>query len=810
MLTGQDPVPRGNAEAGDGRPAPSESADQRGHEPPRRAEVGVTAVALLAAEMGLLCVGLGTAFGFVRLFDGWGFTSTLGLAVGISWVLAVLTRRSHLGVGISTVLSAAVAVLALTWRFAPGSTWFGVPTPDTAAVLLAEVHRSFSRFSTLVAPVPASDGFLIVLAAVLWIFTSFADTAAFRYRGPVQAVVPYVSTFIAAGVLARDTGRSGAASVFLLGLAVYVITQRVLRSSERRWITGDVGRGTRALALAALVTAAAALLAGLVLGPLLPGGTEAVLDLRSIGRDGGTRTVVSPFVGVRSLLGAQSDQVVFTVDSPDPSYWRLTSLDEYDPDRDIWVSRATYRDVDDGELASLDGRERSTTRVQSVRIAALAGPWLPAAFVPRSIDIDAEVGFDARSSSIIARSDGVRDGTSYRVSSSVPRLDERDLVQRAAGSRDRSDLELPGVPGVVGETAQRITQGESTPYAKAIALQNWFRDGFTYSTDVDYAADHDPISAFLEERQGFCQQFASTFALMARSIGLPARVAVGFTPGDSATTSSGATSYVVRGRHAHAWPEVRFEGVGWVAFEPTPGRGNPDTTAYTGVPPQQALGPAPASTTTTVTPAPAPALPGPTPTGSVPADTTPSSAAPPSGSGGQPGGVDSESDPGRRTDSGGSDVWWVLAAAACATLIAVAAAARQHRHSRGPDPGGEDSRRVADAWRRATTDLARIGLAPAAAETPYEFARRAGRSPTWLQVTLDTAPDPDRAGPSAHRAAGPLETLAEAETQRRYGASVPDEALIVAAEEAASAVQAAVRSVKSSRLDRELLAPSRR
>ena len=71
---------------------------------------------------------------------------------------------------------------------------------------------------------------------------------------------------------------------------------------------------------------------------------------------------------------------------------------------------------------------------------------------------------------------------------------------------------------------------------------------------------------FLQTRRGLCEQFASTFAVMARTLGIPSRVAVGFTPGEL----NGDGSYSVFGKNAHAWPEVWFDGIGWVDFEPTP------------------------------------------------------------------------------------------------------------------------------------------------------------------------------------------------------------------------------------------------
>ena len=110
--------------------------------------------------------------------------------------------------------------------------------------------------------------------------------------------------------------------------------------------------------------------------------------------------------------------------------------------------------------------------------------------------------------------------------------------------------------------------------------------------------DEDAIRSFLDARRGYCEQFAGTYAAFARSIGLPARVAVGFTPGE---LTDGV--YVVRGQHAHAWPEVWFEGIGWVPFEPTPGRGAPGAQSYTFVEPQQSTeGDSPSSSATTAVP----------------------------------------------------------------------------------------------------------------------------------------------------------------------------------------------------------------
>jgi Transglutaminase-like superfamily/Domain of unknown function (DUF4129) len=105
-----------------------------------------------------------------------------------------------------------------------------------------------------------------------------------------------------------------------------------------------------------------------------------------------------------------------------------------------------------------------------------------------------------------------------------------------------------------------------------MALQSYLRSPpFVYDETVGPGVGADALDVFLSQtKRGYCEQFAGSFAALARAVGLPTRVAVGFTWG--AQDPEEPTLYRVRGVHAHAWPEVYFHGYGWVPFEPTPGR----------------------------------------------------------------------------------------------------------------------------------------------------------------------------------------------------------------------------------------------
>lgn len=725
---------------------------------------------VVAAELGVLALALGTAASFTRLFVGWGFLAELALPVLACWASSSALRHARVPLRYATPASAVIALVVLTWTFLPGTSWAGLPTGASLDLLAEELRGSFGDFRRLVAPVEHTTGFLVVLASGLWVLGFFADTAAMRYRATAQATVPYAAAFVAAGVLAREPGRLAAAAWFGAGLAVYAATQRSLQASRWRWVRGEARRGTAAVLGGSAIVVAIALAAGLLVGPRLPGGTSGVVDLRELGRSGGARTVVSPFVSVRSLLGERSDQVVFGVGADRAAYWRLTALEHYDPGRDIWTSRRSYRRAS-GVLPSRDPAlpPGSTVEMeQRVRVGALGGLWLPAAFRASAIAGEPDVSWDPASASLIARERSVPAGTTYTVTSRLPELDPSRLeATSSTAPPDPVHGEVPELAPEVLAAARAVTASATSPYGTALALQSFFREQFAYDEDVDFSGAIDPTAAFLDARRGFCQQFSSTFALLARALGLPSRVAVGFTPGDptdsveravSGTTSdTDGPGFVVRGRHAHAWPEIWFDGVGWVPFEPTPGRGDPRSAAHTGVAPAQAQPPRQEVTTTAPT------------TTVAPQDAAPTTVAPPEGS------VEATA-PRRRTGGQGSQPWLVvlvvaLAAAAIAVGARVAVTRARHRRLRHDPRSG----RVAAAWDTAVEWMGLVTSEMGPQETPLEFAARAAADAPELDCEADLA------------------LLARAETIRRYGAGPVGDDLAASAEQAAEDVVARVR-----------------
>lgn len=766
----------------------------------------------LAVDLAMLGVSAATAVTLARAFRDWSELPRLLLVVLIAHIAARLTRVARLGALVATgvLLVGGAVVLTLLW-YRHISPW-GLPTPAVGRAAAADARAAFGPFRSLVAPIDAVPGFTLVFAAGLWLLATFSDLATSRADTPVQAIAPQAATFVFSSIVLLGRHATLATGAFVGAVLFYALTIRAARLERRLGrsrvsngeppgdVPGDARTGAPDRAASAtparrvrgpawavaVPVGALAVGAGLALGSVAPTGEHGLVDLRAIGRGGGPLRIDSPMVSLTALLGDESDQELFRVTTTTPHYWRQTALDEFDGAQ--MTATAQSREIDsstrlDSVLDPADDTRPRAAGAEDVReqigvsLVGLQTTWLPTVPVTRSVDASVDLRYIDDTASVLADTDEPADGLSYRVTADVRQFTPDEL--RAAPHVHRSTMPdqftVPtNLPAILTSTARGLATGLN-PYDAALALQNYFRsDAFTYDRLADYRNASDPWSAFLIRRRGFCQQFAVTFAAMARTVGLPTRVAVGFTPGDlDPPGPSGApTGRTIRGRNAHAWPEVYFSGIGWVAFEPTPGRGNPDASAYTGVAPEQA-GPDGAAqvldatttttTTTTTTVAPDGAAPVPT-TDALPPRPAATAAA---------------------TDSSSSPILKVLllALGVIAGLAGITAAAVEirrnvvrRRRRRSRDPARPPADRVQSSWNHALASLRRVDVTAHPAETPREFARRAAR-------LVDVAE---------------LRDLGDRESNRRYRATPPGGADAERAEAVSDLVDEAVRS----RLDR--------
>lgn len=275
-----------------------------------------------------------------------------------------------------------------------------------------------------------------------------------------------------------------------------------------------------------------------------------------------------------------------------PSYFRILALTrfsdvEWSPgDRDVPSDNGAtgLLPPPEGVAAEMSRAERPYDVTVLPDFDSL---WLPTPAPASRVEAEGDWRYDSRTMDFLAVPDDLTtSGLQYTTSGIDLEITAERLEDAgpAAGKVDEIFTEVPDdVPPIVRELAVEVTADEKSQFDKAVALQEWFREdgGFQYSLDSAEGSGYDALVTFLSEgpggRTGYCEQFASSMAVMARLLGIPARVAVGFLN----ATPAGSNTWIYSTNDLHAWPELYFDGAGWVRFEPTPAGRAADVPAYT-------------------------------------------------------------------------------------------------------------------------------------------------------------------------------------------------------------------------------------
>lgn len=677
----------------------------------------------LAATAALALYSFVVAVGFARVFSGWDFLVELGMLVVVGHGMSFAMRRARVNGWISVPLTLALLLwLLLALRY--GATLdYGWPGAATRAQVDLDIDLVREQFQTAVAPVTFSLGWALLAGFAVVITVVMADAFAFRAEARGEALVPGGVLFVFIAALGSPRLRIAATALLIAAGIIAVVALRALHDRSRRVELTSRRAPSLTLPTAIASAAAVALLAGVV-GPRIPGAqAEPLYETR--GRGGGDTTLISPLVDIRSRLTNRGTVELFRVNADAASYWRVTTLPEFDGQR-FRLPRRSLERVE-GSFGSGEGEQIR----QQIQVLSLGGQLVPAApdpFQASGFSGGAELTLNLnRDTSTLLAPDDMQAGDLFTVVSSSPELD-KEILRSASVSNPPDPIftELPDdLPDIVEELARSVTADAPTPYDQAYALQQWFRNQFDYSLEVQAGHGSNAIESFLQQRVGYCEQFSATFAAMARTIGIPSRVAVGFTPG----VVNDEGWYSVLGKNAHAWPELWFDGIGWVLFEPTPGRGAPGAEDYTDVRPDQDTSgqgtggepgtgdPLPTTPSTVVAP----------PTtidGGTPATTLPpidGGEVPNFPDGGGTFGGEATDGSGAAADDGLTLPWrWLVALAAVVGVLSLPALARRwnRRATRSLDP----SQRVTAAWFRAqqAAELAGVGGSPA--WTPREWA----------------------------------------------------------------------------------------
>lgn len=578
----------------------------------RRRLIGALVLALAVARLARLLQPqeTGVAWQLVLLA-----AALLGAAVA-GWghsarVPAVPLALAHL-------LGAGLAVLRLA---APATLRFGVvPTGDTLPELSRQLGFAVELIRYGAAPVLPLPGLIAVLAVVAWFLgATVALGGPARRRG--LAALPSLAFYLQLAVLDRRPpglvwtvagALAGGLTLLTLAPGADPASGRVRDSAGRfvpRISSGLTGT-LLVLAVTGAIGATSAFAAAVPESGLLSWRNRSGFGSGLYG--GGSFNL---FVGLQQDLVSLSDDPVFyaRVSRPSPPqrelYWRLLTLDSFDGDYWSPGDRPFSRGGGTWERDEWRFRGPTVDVAARVRIAGLREQLLPALYSPTALSSGVDLvgeGYRVREDGSIALDLRTREGWEYEIVAEVPQPDVAVLASvagelspifaeaaaagvyvggsAAALFEPRPDsleefLELPdGFPPAVRSLAAEITDAAGTRFEQALLLEAWFRDPevFTYSTDVSTGHSSLDLEDWLTDpesrnfRTGYCEQFATAMAAMARALGIPARVALGFTPGEVQPQADGSQVIVVRERNAHAWVELWLDAQGWVRFDPTP------------------------------------------------------------------------------------------------------------------------------------------------------------------------------------------------------------------------------------------------
>ncbi|WP_341954247.1 transglutaminaseTgpA domain-containing protein [Salinibacterium sp. TMP30] len=556
----------------------------------------------LAGVMALAVGVAASSLGAVLTEGAWWFPFMAVVLVTLATATAVRRIRQRAILGSVAAFVAAAILLVLMFA------------ADTAVAGVVPTGETFARFAQLVRdgdesivnqrfPADAETGivFLICLGALA--VTLAMDAAAFVLRKPALTGIPLLILLLVPSFV-----RSELHDAFVFAVTALAYVAILLVASER------------AGARVAWPLVSAALVISLIVPVLLP---SAELAAEVGNRPGLISTGVNPIINLSSDLRRNAPLLALRyMTEGTGEYLRVAVLDEFGDD--TWKP-SEGEDLRSGEIETfaaptgLTAEVPRTENVMQVEIARIRGKYLPVPYASTGISgLQGSWSWEPEGLTVSTTNANSKD-QEYEVSyiTPAPSIEQLEAAPTSLPEGFEKYLALPEtLPDVVAETAQQVAGAAPTRFDQALALQSFFKDGdFAYSENAPLTENYDGSGAavlgeFLSAKSGYCVHFASAMAAMARTLDIPARVVVGFTPGQKkADAETDEVNFVVSTDNLHAWPELYFPTIGWIRFEPTVSVGSeprfaqsiaddPSTPDVDESQPEPAATPAPTSTAT--------------------------------------------------------------------------------------------------------------------------------------------------------------------------------------------------------------------
>jgi hypothetical protein len=541
------------------------------------------------------------------------------LSMGVTWT--ALAYRPN--VWLAMIGNAIAYILVVGLLVAPETLWAIFPTGDTITAIQSALAHAFEIIRHGVEPVRPVPGLIMLFAGLFWIL-GFLLVAGLLNSRPFVAVLTPIIIALQFVIIDRRPKSLAHIAIFVAvaGFALVAVrlderdhgTGRLARTNA---LTAPSKRPSLGIAILLTFTIVASLVAVVLAGDRVP--SDGVVSWRSpagYSDDYSGSGTYNPYTDIRANLISRSNNPLFTatIEGVDPSTvrFRMVTLDSFKNGR--WQTnrvRAFPLEEDPWIEESQKYRGSTTPVAVQVKIQNLQMPWLPTPVTPTDATTEDNSDYNALrvrrlDGSLYLPGDFTRDGMEYAVIAEVPTLTAADFAQlamaedgnlsplfataeedgRSLGSviGDPDIVQLPNeeywteYPEDLGSRvtveARAVTKNMVTNFERALALEDYFRysGGFTYDTSVPSDFTTDSVEDWLFDveneftRHGYCEQFATTMALMARVLGMPSRVVLGFTPGRLLNDDT----VLVMDRNAHSWVEIWIPTHGWMTFDPTP------------------------------------------------------------------------------------------------------------------------------------------------------------------------------------------------------------------------------------------------
>lgn len=532
-------------------------------------------------------VRMGLACGAATLLTS---AALLPVFVNRGWLPSVLTMVvlvTLTGIGVravprisplAPVAQLLVAFVVMNLIFAQHTTLGVIPTPGSTRDLWSTLGEGMLDLQGQAAPALLLNGLVALTTLAVGLLTILLEFLVIRMHRPALGGLALLIIYLVP--VATLVGSLSWLSFIGPALGYLLLLYADGRDGVTRW--GGVVTPGGHRSLPGLVTASQVALGavglGLILPLVIPTWPEGLLGEQFGGGNGtGPGTSLSPLARLQGELTLPDSQALLRVETnvEDPFYLRSLALDTYGADGWSLANLDSQVQVaGDGLLVRLPGPQILRSINADITVLQHDDRFLPVFSSPVSVEVDGDWRFDESSGTIFSRNDTTA-GLEYSLIAQQPQP-TRTQLSRAPDLDPDNPLQVgftalptgldPSVAALVDSLVAEA--GAGGPYERALAINNYLTDGangFLYSLTTEPGTSGDDLVNFLQNKRGYCEQYAAAMGVMLRAAGVPARVVLGYTPG-----TLDDEAWTVTTDDAHAWAEAYISGLGWIPFDPTP------------------------------------------------------------------------------------------------------------------------------------------------------------------------------------------------------------------------------------------------